>query len=346
MGFKVGDVIRIERARVQEYNNFPQFIAKDNTCTVTIFHRIEDPYTGLAKYSLLPPPPLKSHDAKDLSNKALERANFTDPAWDITIIGALNPYATKAERYKLQQKSSSASKRLPKMWPQEIMKLHAVHDWTLELFARASLADPTTNNYHCSLHAVQTHIHTSAGSHDYEHLLPLSDIPWDADRDRHSALVTGKCDVVALVTSVVDPARAGDGRARMTIWDGTTNGAYEAAASFRNVVNTALHAPNLYDAAGGSQEGMAQLAQQLTDLRSKSIQTLSLLGSGVRVQVPEIASNSIISRLKPGMWVRIRNLYASVATSMPGQANLKDLLLNACMLRFDSHVCPLGPDYL
>jgi hypothetical protein len=162
--------------------------------------------------------------------------------------------------------------------------------------------------------------------------------PLDAIPERSSIAHSGKCDVVCLVTSVVQPSASTGNRARMTVWDGTTNGTYSVAAVFRQPVQVALDAPAVYDQAFAEQADEMDTQAQLMALYQKEVHPRRLLGSAVRVEAMSDAFNSHISRCKPGMWIRIRNLYAP--SSAPQSVS------SGCTVRGDSHICQLGADFL
>jgi hypothetical protein len=239
MNFRVGDIIRIEKARVQEFNGFPQLVGKDSHSKVVIFHRKRDDLTGAPLFPLssIPSGSVDGGDAA-LDAAAGIRAPFVDPAWNTTPLG-VSDTNTSTKGLTKQAKQALApppADRHPLMWPQEVAKLHAVHEWSNRFFCEKSFSDPQKGVDNTTLHGLQSFIHSSVGSMEYAGLQPASVLAADAGAGRGALQKDGKCDVVCLVTSVVATQATEGSTARMTVWDGTTNGTYEAAAAFRQAV--------------------------------------------------------------------------------------------------------------
>jgi hypothetical protein len=346
MTFRVGDIIRIEKARVQEFNGFPQLVAKDSNSKVVIFHRKRDELTGAPLFPLsdIPSPAEiepSSIDGRDvvLDAAAGIRAVFMDPAWTTTTLGVSDTNMSKKGLSKQEKQALAPTPPdlHPLMWPQEVIKLRAVHEWSNTFFRDISFSDPQRGVDNTTLHGLQSFIHSSVGSTEYAGLLPPAATGADAAAGRGALSQNGKCDVVCLVTTSADEGST----ARMTVWDGSTNGTYEAAAAFRQAVQIALDAAGVHDSAAHQpQLQQSALVEQLQALRAKEVHPRRLLGSAVRVEAFNSTVNSHISRCKPGMWIRIRNLYA-----VPGGVSAGGLA-HACTVRGDSHVCQIGPDFL
>ena len=341
MKYKVGDIIRIENTRVDEFNGFPQLVAKDSNCNVTIFHRRSDPITGSPVVPLTPTPDQLT------SGSSSNRKPFKDAAWETTVLGNFDieqGAMTKKQKADLHPPVD----RPPQLWPEEIKKLNAMYYWAQRVFREHS-SSAEKAAYFCSLHALQTFISTGVNADQYSKLEPTVENLNLSDSGVHrgNIVVNGKCDVVCLVTSIVYPTSSGDNLARMTIWDGTTNGAYQVVSLYRQPVQVALEAPSVYDNLLAAQATEEAESEQMQQLYQKAVQPRKLLGSAVRIQTLDPSLNAHITRLKPGMWVRIRNLYAILGGVTPGGNTFEPRILNnVCTVRGDSHICQLNPSSL
>ena len=165
------------------------------------------------------------------------------------------------------------------MWEQEIEKLKFTDAWAVNILKTTSLADHIQSIYHTSLHALQTHLHSSVSSPHYKVLQPAADLPpVHGEFDKANVLHKGKCDIVCLVMNVLPPTSQAQQRsgntgananssssssngmtteiAGMSVWDGTTNGLYEVMPFLARAIHTAVEAPSLYDAAGSTKATM------------------------------------------------------------------------------------------
>jgi hypothetical protein len=339
MKFKVGDILRIEKARVQQFNGFPQLVAKDSNASVAIFHRVEDSITGAPTCPLSPLPVVNTAVDADgaPTGSAANRAPFVDEAWETTSFGVFDTNSGRISKAAKKGMLPSSADRPPLLWPEEVAKLYSTHAWARTYFRNHSFSEAESGVYNSSLHSLQTFIHQAHKSPLYAQMQPVVEVghvqPHGTDGQRSILMQSGKCDVVCLVTSVARPSDANDHKAGMTIWDGTTNGLYTVASSCLQAVQVALDAPPAYDAsvAAGADEA-AERAQQ-TALYLKEVHPRRLLGSAVRVVAEDSKYNAHIGRCRPGMWIRIRNLHAVLDRS------------GGSTVRADSHICQLGADF-
>ena len=189
---------------------------------------------------------------------------------------------------------------------------------------------------------------------------------------------SNKCDLVCLVTSVVPASASVDGLARMTVWDGTTNGMYTPSLQLGKAIQVALDAPAVCDSADElafyqeanrrteatetSQPAHTQSSHTSANSASHVLTPLdastelgtvlngALLerdhtsrkyaGSAVKILAAEVGANQHIMRCKPGMWIRIRNLYALTNNTGASGAGGAGISVTACV-KIDSHVCTL-----
>ena len=185
--------------------------------------------------------------------------------------------------------------------------------------------------------------------------------------------------------NVIPPSANVDGLARMTVWDGTTNGMYTPSMTVGKTIQVALDAPAIYDTAAGALSlntadgvpgapiptstsssssssasssapavpaAVSELETQLKELTGKAYSVRKYAGSAVKVMAADATVNQHIMRCKAGMWVRIRNLHALPAPAVgseqggaAGGALGVEQAARACV-KADSHVCSLSPKYL
>lgn len=364
MQFRVGDIIRIECADMQVFNGQVQVVAKENSAQVSIFQRKEVLCSGRPVYPVDTPDTFASEVEAQQAAAANEsqvaaaqaRRRYVDEAWSTTVLGVDNP-GVKYSKKDRRDMPAPEPHRAPKMWVDEVAKLIDLHIWATNRFSNYSYSDPT---YHSTLHALQSYLHRTINSRDYANLTPtVETLPQDASLywANQNRLSTGKCDVVCLVVAVHPPPASADGLARMTIWDGSTNGFYKTNTLFSAQIYRAMQAPALHDAyhasraaastaasssSSSSENSAAQgpaaifpLGAKLTELESTTHAVPpNYTGCAVRIQACDISTNQHIMHCKVGTWVRIRNLYG---TTHP---------VFGAALRGDSHVCPLSPSFL
>lgn len=391
MNFKVGDIIKIQGGFLQSFNSYPQLVGKDNCTSVTIFHRKDNFLTGWPSEPLTVIPPVQptegddneSDDGRQARAAAAVRLPYMDPAWEVTNLGVADANGTeKMSRKERKALPPPPADRPPLMWPQEIHKLLYLSNWVDRYFTTHSFADSTqTATQHVTLHAMQMYLHRAANSQAYDSLLPAAEPHPDG---AYPAVpmqggASNKCDLVCLVMSVLPASASVDGLARMTVWDGTTNGMYTPSLQLGKAIQVALDVPAVYDSADelafyqeankrteateASQaahtqsshvstsssahvltpmDASTELGAELNALLERDYATRQYAGSAVKNLAAEVAVNQHITRCKPGMWIRIRNLYALTNNTGPSGAGIS---VTACV-KIDSHVCTLSPKYL
>lgn len=356
MKFKIGDIIRIEKARVQQFNGFPQLVAKDSNGSVTIFHRGQDPLTCAATHPLAPLPPSGAtvDSAGAVAISTGNRVPFVDETWQTTTIGVFDTNSGHLSKKVKQSLPQPSADRPPLLWPEEVARLYSLHAWATDLFRKHSFSEGENGVHNSSLHTLQVFLHHAHNSSQYAQLQPVVEEalgqPYGIEGPRSHPIQNGKCDVVCLVTSVVQPSELNGNRAGMTIWDGTTNGIYTVASSCRQAVQIALDAPVVYESCLAAGADEVELRKQQTDLYLKEVHPRRLLGSAVRVFAEDPKFNAHITRCKPGMWVRIRNLHPVIEPAQTTGASSSSSgtgggLANASTVRADSAVCQIGPDF-
>jgi len=243
------------------------------------------------------------------------------------------------------------------MWPQEIHHLLYLMDWVDRYFSTHSFADSSqVATQHLTLHALQLFLHASNNTHAYASLTPAAE-PSLSSAASHHPMQNNKCDLVCLVMNVMPPSANVDGLARMTVWDGTTNGMYTPSMTVGKAIQVALDAPAIYDTAVETQRlssasdvrvqahvhsttstssgtssssssssssvapapAVSELETQLKDLAGKAYSVRKYAGSAVKVMAADATVNQHILRCKAGMWIRIRNLYALPAPPAGGE---------------------------
>lgn len=256
MKFRVGDIIRIENANMQVFNGHPQLVAKEHSAAVTIFQRREVLNSGRPIYPIDTPDKFASEIEAEqeggVNNEsqvaaAQSRRPYSDPAWNTTVLGVADLANIKLTKKLKKDLPKPDPNRPPKMWVDEVAKLLDLHTWATRRFAHHCYSDPS---YHSTLHALQSYLYRCINSLDYANLSPTAEaLPQDANlfAANQNRLCSGKCDVVCLVMCIHPPASSVDGLARMTVWDGTTNGVYAPNPIFGGEIRRAMQAPSLYD---------------------------------------------------------------------------------------------------
>jgi len=305
MQFRVGDALRCENLHMEVFNNFPQLLGRRESASMNIFQYRERYLSGLP----MPTPPSSGAGDEDPDHAhprdtdplrpdgASSSRPFCDAQWKVVTIGVdvCAEKKKKSKKKKPKHKAQQAQQREEEkekeeeqepppppprktlMWVQEEDKLRALQRWGKELLLSTSLAEGVGGHY--SLHAVQSHLHSTAGCGNYAHLAPhaLLALPAAApmpaqqlagqeaqEQPLDSLVAYGKCDVVCLVVALLPPQTA-DGLAKMAVWDGSTNGFYVAGAEAARKVFLALRAASEYGAEDDEEasERIALLEQQL-----------------------------------------------------------------------------------
>ncbi|KAJ1421008.1 hypothetical protein B484DRAFT_399659 [Ochromonadaceae sp. CCMP2298] len=391
MQFRVGDALRCENLHMEVFNNFPQLLGRRESASMNIFQYRERYLSGLP----MPTPPSSGAGDEDPDHAhprdtdplrpdgASSSRPFCDAQWKVVTIGVdvCAEKKKKSKKKKPKHKAQQAQQREEEkekeeeqepppppprktlMWVQEEDKLRALQRWGKELLLSTSLAEGVGGHY--SLHAVQSHLHSTAGCGNYAHLAPhaLLALPAAApmpaqqlagqeaqEQPLDSLVAYGKCDVVCLVVALLPPQTA-DGLAKMAVWDGSTNGFYVAGAEAARKVFLALRAASEYGAEDDEEasERIALLEQQLglSGNNESSSMEPSYLGSAVLVSASSAVQNLLISRCRVGMWVRIRNLHAFCMGLVPlpqqGQPAAPAPPRMEATVNADSYVCQLSP---
>jgi hypothetical protein len=391
LSLKVGDIIRGEKIRVQEFNNFPQLVGNEHKSSLTILHKKECYITGLPLNSSqdvstgtapLPIDRVTGDPAQNQHLNPYKRALFVDSNWTYCTLG-VDPNVLN--RPKHHKNSIDPNQRVKASWslllaPREVEIICYAREYSHDLFSRMSLMDVNQGVYHATLHNVQLFMQEADGLTHYASLLPAAE-PTSVNTAGTGAgsgaadLSGGKCDVVCLVMQIIPPPLlGGDGLARMAVWDGTTNGSYDVHADMAKVINSAMQAPAIYQAAYEHQQQLRQQMRQnphphdpavqealqaaaagiaakleadLRALESVEEPVRRYMGSAVWVTACDPSMNHQLLRLKPGMWIRMRNLQINVVSS-PSTATAgarAPSVVHRAVVRPETQVCLLSPAY-
>lgn len=247
MNYRVGDILRCEKVKMQKYNNLPQLTGKSDSSTMTVFHKNEHFLTGLHLGGITSSPTLNT----DLSIKNHKsRKPFTDPFWKISMQG---PTTTKKGGRSSLSDKQTVRQCDAMLWNEEVCKLKHFEIWTRKLLSNTSLAE--MNRYHITLHNLQRLLYSTANSTEYDSLKPAVDTNnYDQgslpSSTNYSSLGADRYDIVCLVLRVIKPPDSvannnnNSGLASLIVWDGTTNGFYEILNPLNaRVIDLALSSP-------------------------------------------------------------------------------------------------------
>lgn len=330
---KVGDSIRAENMFFEMYNDFPLLSGKSHDSKITIFHKQEDPVTGMM---------IVADQTTTGSSSSSSSTSLLDSSWMIFAYGQMR---YEGQQHKVHFRSDpvpeGANKESNKsdcspvfMWQEEKDKLQRIYSWSRLFLTQTSLTDQSS--YHSTLHAVQVCIHNRIGSIAYSQLEPQA--PQEIQfLPNQTSFVDAKCDIVCLVVGIILPSTTNNNTAHMAVWDGTTNGSYQSPQGpLMEAMCVALAAPYIH----------AKFIDNLDDMQSqfraaRASRVALHTGSTVIIKVAHSDLNHYITRLSAGTWVRIKNLRLPTANNAVGDG----VSSSAPIIGVDAQISRLSPYY-
>lgn len=198
--------------------------------------------------------------------------------------------------------------------------------WSEDLLSKQSMADPGVGIKHYSTH----YLYSSVSSAYYNNLEPKTNIVGGA-LPPNEATKTGY-DLVALIVQTVT---GGDnGTSKLLVWDGTSNGILDPQLidpACHGSIQESLKYVSHHTAPTYSQESWSIL------IRALPAGTSPFFGVPLLVEGVNDGLNNTLSRFKPGMWVRLRNIRLNLSSAGPDGRGLKGLI------NFDTHINQLEP---
>lgn len=340
---KVGDTIRAENVFFEMFNNFPLLSGKSHDSKITIFHKQEDPVTGMMMMMIADADQTTTGSSSSNSSSN----SLLDSSWMIFAYGQMR-YEGQQQQQKvrfrsdLQPEDANKERGSPVfMWQEEKDKLQRIYSWSRLFLTQTSLTDQSS--YHSTLHAVQVCIHNRIGSTAYSQLEPQA--PQEIQfLPNQTSFADAKCDVVCLIIGIIPPsATTNNNIAHMAVWDGTTNGSYQSPQGpLMEAMCVALAAPYIHTKFGDS----ADVMQCRFDAARASRVALHT-GSTVVIKVAHTDVNHYITRLSAGTWVRIKNLRLPTASNVVAVAVAGDGVSSssAPIIGVDAQISRLSPYY-
>jgi len=313
MDIKVGDAIRAENVFFEMFNNFPLLAGNSHDSKITIFHKQEDPLTGMIVGQ----------------TKTGSSSTLLDSSWLISVFGQL--------RYEGQQQKESGKQDNCSpvyMWLEEKDKLQRIYSWSKLFLTQTSLTDQSS--YHSTLHAVQVYIHDCMNSIAYSQLEPKA--PQEIQfLPNQTSFADAKCDVVCLIVDIIPPSENNNNIAQMVVWDGTTNGSYQSPLGpLMEAMCVALAAPYIHTK---FYDNVDDMQSQFQAARASRVALHT--GSTVAIKVTHTDLNHYITRLSAGSWIRIKNLRLPTV----GSGSLDRTSIVTPIVEIDAQISRLSPYY-
>lgn len=332
---KVGDSIRAENVFFEMFNNFPLLSGKSHDSKITIFHKREDPVTGMMIVA----------DQTTTGSSSSSSTSLLDSSWMVFAYGQLRYEGQQQKvRFRSDPQPEDANKESSRpdgsspvffMWQEEKDKLQRIYSWSRLFLTQTSLTDQSS--YHSTLHAVQVCIHNRIGSIAYSQLEPQA--PQEIQfLPNQTSFADAKCDIVCLIVGIIPPSATNNNNiAHMAVWDGTTNGSYQSPQGpLMEAMCVALAAPYIHTKFGDSVDDMQSRFQAVRASRV-ALHT----GSTVIIKAAHTDVNHYITRLSAGTWIRIKNLRLPTASDTAGDG----VSSSTPIIGVDAQISRLSPYY-
>ncbi len=318
-----GDMIRLNKMKVNKYNDYPQLVGNPDKCSMVVFRHNRNFVTGL-------PEPVEDVEERP---KQFGTKTFTEPGSRLALkhkVAFASADQWKFIAYFPNFKFSSKDV--------EILGLFCA--WAEGLFSHMSLAD--TNLPHSSLHHVLSHLHGRLHSATYAAMEPAVNPIFS--NARAAPLATQRCDVVCMVVGCPEAAESSSSSAvtpaSLLLWDGSTAGMLSLSGAPLHQterIHSSLSAATEFSRCSTAPD-FAAAKGRIADEPPQSSSTTQYLGSALQVRAFDASLNGFLAKFRPGMWVRVRNLHLDGGPLTSGGDNSVFATIHS-----DTHVCLLYP---
>lgn len=347
LDIRTGDIIRCQKIKVQKYNEYPQLTGNSGKCPLVVFRQNRDFMTGIPNMSETTVVSRETSATVAASSAAVANSSDSSSSFrrlvggDASSTSTIVDTATTRDEFKRTGGWSVMSLKPDyKFQQRDVDILQMLSRWAETMFYSISLADDVVP--HATLHGILTHLHKKVHSGVYASISPQVN-PLFSNANC-APLLSERCDVVCMVAESLPPVESG-GCGRLLLWDGTTNGmlalSTQAQLHTLAIIHTSLRAANEYSGCVSATDVGAAKVRVAAHNSSTSGNSATYVGCALEARASDPGLDGFLSRFRPGMWIRIRNLHLDMHASAGSSGN--DPSVVYATVHADTHVCLLYP---